>query len=111
MSLSKQARDWLIRIMLGKNAVPSGLSELNNYFRHHGSIKFHEEKQEDGTIVAVSENFLFGKIITTADTQAELDEKVKDAILTAFEVPSSYAKEAGIHRVDGQSEHKEYAFA
>jgi hypothetical protein len=107
MSLYKQAKDHLIRFMLGKDVVPSGLSELNHYFRTYGPLNFRDEKQEDGSIVAISENFRYGSIITSASDQAELDENVKDAILTAFEVPSSYAKEAGLHRVA----EREYAFA
>ncbi len=107
MSFYKQAKDHLIRLMLGKDAVPSGLADLNHYFRTYGAINFRSEKQEDGSIVAISENFQYGSIVTSAKTQKELDEKVKDAILTAFEVPSSYAKEAGVHR----ETEKEYAFA
>lgn len=107
MSLYKQIKDQVVRFMLGKEAVPAGLVDLNHYFRVYDPIRFRSEKQEDGSIVASSENFKYGSIITHADRPEELDEKVKDAILTAFEVPSSYASEAGIHRVD----EKEYAFA
>ena len=107
MSLYKQAKDQLIRAMLGKSSVPSGLVELNRYFRIYGPIHFRHDAQEDGSIVAISEDFRYGSIVTSGKDQAELDEKVKDAILTAFEVPSSYAKEAGVHRVT----EKEYAFA
>ncbi len=107
MSLYKQAKDQLIRFMLGKNTVPSGLSELNHYFRFNGPINFRHENQEDGGVVAISDDFRYGSIITHAKNIEELDEKIKDAILTAFEVPSSYAKEAGVHRVGD----KEYAFA
>ncbi len=111
MSLSKQAKDWMIKMLLGKATVPVGLADLNNYFRVHGAIKFHDEKQDDGSIVVISENFVFGKIITRVETLSELDERVKDAILTAFDVPSSYSKEAGIQRVSGENERREYAFA
>jgi len=107
MSLYKQAKDHLIRAFLGKNAAPAGLVELNRYFRLYDPINFNYEKQEDGSLVAVSTNFRYGSIITSAARQDELDEKIKDAILTAFEVPSSYAKDAGIHRVA----EKGYAFA
>ena len=93
--------------MLGKDAVPSGLSELNRYFRTYGPISFRNEIQEDGSIITISENFRYGSIVTSAKDQIELEKNVKDAILTAFEVPSSYAKEAGVHRVSEQ----EYAFA
>ncbi len=107
MSLYKQAKDHIAKFFLGSKLAPQGLVELNHYFRFHGPINFRHEKQEDGSIMAISENFRYGIIITHAEKQEELDEKVKDAILTAFEVPSSYAKEAGVHRVG----EKEYAFA
>lgn len=107
MGIYKQAKDHLAKLMLGSNIAPRGLVELNHYFRFYGPINFRHEKQEDGSIVAISEDFRYGSIITHAERPDELDEKVKDAILTAFEVPSSYAKEAGVHRVG----EKEYAFA
>ncbi len=107
MGLYKQVKDQFIRSMLGKNVVPSGLAELNRYFRTYGPINFRPEKQEDGSIVAISENFRYGSIVTSGKNKHELDENIKDAILTAFEVPSSYAKEAEVHRVT----EKEYAFA
>lgn len=107
MSLYKQSKDQLIKLLLGKSSVPSGLADLNHYFRVYGPINFHHEKQEDGSILAISDNFRYGTIITHAENKDLLDEKVKDAILTAFEVPSSYAKEAAVSRID----QKEYAFA
>ena len=107
MSLQKQAKDYLIKFMLGSASVPSGLVDLHHYFRMYEPISFRYEIQEDGSIVAISNNFRYGSIITHADSSAELDDKIIDAILTAFSVPSSYAKEAGVHRTDA----KEYAFA
>ncbi|MFA6018087.1 MAG: hypothetical protein WCT28_03660 [Patescibacteria group bacterium] len=114
MSLYKQTtdlllkgRDKIVARLFNESYVPVGLSDLNHYFRIYGAIHFHHEKQEDGSVVAISNNFRYGTIITHAQRLEELDEKVKDAILTAFEVPSSYAKEAGIRRTD----EKEYAFA
>ena len=107
MSLYKQTRDQFIRLVLGKKAAPQGLVELNHYFRFYGPINFQFEKQQDGSFVAVSRDFKYGSIITSATRREELDERIKDAILTAFEVPSSYAKEASVHRVG----EKEYAFA
>ncbi len=94
MSIYKQAKDHLIRFLLGKNSVPAGLAELHQYFRSYGPINFRQEPQDDGSLVAVSENFRCGSIVTHASTLPALDENIKDAILTAFEVPSSYAKEA-----------------
>jgi len=107
MSIVKQTKDRVIKVLLGKDAVPSGLAELNRYFRVHGPIGFRREKQEDGSIVMVSKNFRYGSIITHVKNESELDVKVADAILTAFEVPSSYAKEADLKRVGKE----EYAFA
>jgi hypothetical protein len=114
MSLYKQAKDQLVKgrdravaRIFGQAYVPSGLSELHHYFRIYGSINFRAEKQEDGSLIGISENFRYGSIITRAQNSNELTEKIKDAILTAFEVPSSYSKEAAVHRVDQQ----EYAFA
>lgn len=107
MSLYKEAKDQFIKFVLGKASVPSGLSDLHHYFRTYGAIHFRTEKQEDGSLVAISENFRYGSIITRAQNADELSEKIKDAILTAFEVPSSYSKEAAVHRIGEQ----EYAFA
>ncbi len=103
MGIIKIAKDQLSRILLGKNAVPRGLVELNRYFRIYGPIHFKQHK-EDGTVVAVSTNFQYGSIITHGRDSKELDSNIKDAILTSFEIPSSYAKEAGIRRADEDSE-------
>jgi len=107
MSLYKQVKDKFIKFTLGKEFVPSGLFELHQYFRVNDPISFKFEKQEDGSFVAVSQNFRYGSIITSADCQDDLDEKTQDAILTAFEIPSSYTKEADLHRVGAEK----YAFA
>lgn len=107
MSITKQAKDRLFKMVFGKNSPPPGLNELNKYFRLYGPINFTFEKQADGSFVAVSQNYKYGSIVTRARDRSELDDQVRDAILTAFEVPSSYAKEAGVHKVDD----KEYAFA
>lgn len=107
MSSYKQAKDKLIKLLFGTSSVPSGLSDLHHYFRTYEPINFHIEKQEDGSLVALSENFRYGRIITHAQNPIELNEKIKDAILTAFDVPSSYAQEAAVKRTD----EKEYAFA
>ncbi|MBU1029079.1 hypothetical protein KKE28_02655 [Patescibacteria group bacterium] len=107
MSYGKVIKDMLLKLLWGKSSVPRGLYELDRYFRVHGPIEF-ESREEDGLIIATSKDFLQGSIVTFAETRDELDAKIKDAILTAFEVPSSYAKEAGIKRV-GESE--SYALA
>lgn len=109
MSIVKKIKDNLIKQLLGKASVPRGLFELNQYFRHYPAINFKYNKTEDGTIVAISENFRYGSIVTSGKNQEELDKNIKDAILTSFDIPSSFAKEAGIHKV---GEHQEqYALA
>lgn len=105
MSLYKVGKDWLVRRLLDGDTVPRGLIELHQYFRHNDGITFHVEKQEDGSLVAVSTNFRYGSILTFGRTEEELNEKIKDAILTAFEIPSSYADEAQVKRIG----EKEYA--
>jgi hypothetical protein len=98
MGFAKITRDYMLKLFWGKSSVPRGLYELDRYFRIHGPINF-EEKEEGGVIIARSTDFLQGSIVTFGKDRNELDGNIKDAILTAFEVPSSYAKEAGIRRV------------
>jgi hypothetical protein len=103
MGYIKRTKDLMLKLLWGKSAVPRGLYDLDRYFRIHGPIRFAKHR-EDGLIVAQSTNFLQGTIITHAPTETELETKIKDAILTAFEAPSSYAREAQIHRLDSQSD-------
>jgi len=106
MNRFKVIKDAIAKWLLGKGTVPSGLNELNKYFRHYGPIRFRSEKQDDGTIVAVSDNFIYGSIITSGKDEKELENNIRDAILTAFEVPSSYASEAAIRKIGaGASEY------
>ena len=49
--------------------------------------------------------------ISQGKTRTEALENIKDAILTAFEIPSSYTKEAGIAPVGSKKNNKEYAIA
>lgn len=107
MSIFKQAKDYIIKMLLGGSTVPSGLVELYRYSRDYGPISF-EYKKSEGSTVAISTNFRFGKIITSGKDQDELDRNIKDAILTSFEIPSSFAKEAKIHKL-GTGEAGEYA--
>ncbi len=101
--------DWLFKAYLhGRGTVPAGLVDFQKYFRNFGPIKF-TFHHEDGTVVAVSDNFRYGSIVTFAENEKELDEKIKDAILTAFGIPSSYAKEADIRREEADL--PEYAAA
>lgn len=91
MSLIKKSKDYFIKILLGKQIVPRGLFELNQYFRLHGPINFERKISEDGSIIVISTNFRYGSIMTSARNEKELDKNIKDAILTSFSVPSSYA--------------------
>ncbi len=109
MFIVKKVKDRLVKQLLGKASVPRGLFELNQYFRHYPPIKFKYNNTEDGTIVAVSENFRYGSIVTSGKNNKELDENIKDAILTSFDVPSSFAKEANINKVGVHQE--QYALA
>jgi len=106
MPLTKRIKDQLLKAFLGKTYVPSGLYEIEHYFRLYEPIHFNFEKKDDN-IIAISTNFKYGSIITSAKDEKELDENIKDAILTSFEVPSSYSKAANIHKV----EQEEYALA
>ncbi|HAM88875.1 MAG: hypothetical protein US83_C0020G0009 [Candidatus Falkowbacteria bacterium GW2011_GWC2_38_22] len=110
MVLLKQTKDYLIKFLWNGKSVPIGLFELAQYFRTNGAIHF-EFKQEGKELIAISKNFQYGTIVTSAESQTELDEKIKDAILTAFDVPSSYAKEAGVHKVEQRVEQKVCAYA
>lgn len=107
MSLTKKTKDYLVKFISGKDFVPNGLVEINRYFRLYGPINF-EFKHEGGAIIGISQNFQYGSIITSGRNFEELDKNIKDAILTSFEVPSSYAKEANIKNIN---EHKAYALA
>lgn len=104
----KRAKDHIIKSLLGKGIVPRELLELHDYFRLYESINFTFEKKED-LIIAESSDFKFGSIITSGKNPEELDKNIKDAILTSFDVPSSYAGEAKIHK-EGQKENV-YALA
>lgn len=107
MRISKVLKDAVVRAILGHSSIPKGLFDLSEYGRHYGPIKFNFHR-EDGKIVAVSEGFQFGSIVTEAANDKELDAKIKDAILTAFEIPSVYRKQANVVRVGSE---KEYALA
>jgi hypothetical protein len=108
MSLLKIAKDSLIKVLLGKESVPRGLYEMDRYFRTHGPINF-DLHVEGGVTVAVSTDFVYGSIVTSGATPEELDTNIKDAIMTSFEIPSSYAKEADIKKF-GAASHR-YAAA
>lgn len=109
MSVTKQIKDYVIKLTLGKAIVPRGLYDSSEYFRMYGAIRFEFDKTKD-CLIAKSSNFKWGTIITEGQDEKELDKNIEDAILTAFEIPSSYKKESGIARV-GSVKNKEYAIA
>ena len=110
MSIVKVVQDHIAKSLSPKGMVPRELLDLHSYFRHYHHINFKYEKLEDGTIVAISTNFRFGSIVTSGKNQKELEENIKDAILTSFDVSSAYAQEAGIRR-EGKASDGAYALA
>ncbi len=108
MAITKKVKDQIIRAIFGNSTTPRGLFELSEYFRRNGPINFNFEKTPDG-LVAVSTNFRQGSIVTSGKDAKELDKNIKDAILTSFSVPSSYAKEARV--VSAKEKAQEYALA
>ena len=109
MTIAKKAKDQFVKFLLGKSAVPRGLVELNQYFWLYGPISFRRENGTDGNLIAISDNFRYGSIVTSGHDLETLDENIKDAILTSFDIPSSFAKEAKIYRTSDKGE--EYALA
>jgi hypothetical protein len=108
MSIIKITKDYILKALCDKNTVPRELLELHDYFRLYGPINFTYEKR-DGLIIAESTDFRFGSIITSGKHEKELDENIKDAIITSFDLPSAYAKEAKIYK-EGQNKNA-YALA
>ncbi|OGY86507.1 MAG: hypothetical protein A2458_02260 [Candidatus Kerfeldbacteria bacterium RIFOXYC2_FULL_38_9] len=106
----KKIKDQFIKLLLGKQAVPAGLFELAEYFNLNDPIQFEFKKAEDGeSTVAISTNYRYGSIITKGHNLEELDRNIKDAILTSFEVPGSYANDVHLKRVGEKKE--SYAIA
>ena len=103
----KKVKDNLFKLFYSNNFIPRELYELSDYFRYNDPIYF-DIKKEEGLFIAISKNFRYGSIITEANNSKELNDKIKDAILTSFEIPSSYEKEANIKNI---KENSEYAFA
>lgn len=111
MNVIKVTKDQMFKWLLGKRIVPKELLELNRYFRLHGPINFQYIRSSDGHIVAKSTNFRFGSIITSGSNEVEVDKNIKDAILTSFEVPSAYAREAALCKEGTEKEKASYALA
>ena len=104
MFIYKKIKDYFIKLLLGSKIVPQGLFELSRYCQLFGPIHFKYSKSEDGTIIAVSTDFKLGSVVTSGKNENELDKNIKDAILTFFEIPSSYSKEASIRKVGEKQE-------
>ncbi len=109
MSVFKQLKDYVFKFAFG-DIVSKGLYELSEYFRENKVINF-QNIPSDGCIIAKSTDFKWGTIITEGKDEKDLDENVKDAILTAFEIPSSYTKKSGIRKVGTLKDRREYAIA
>ena len=107
--MMKYLKDYVIKFILAGDTVPAGLSEFHHYFRAYSPIKFNYHEQNDDSWVAVSKNYQYGKIVTSGSSMKELEQNIQDAILTSFEIPISYKKEAGIHKVGSRK--GEYVFA
>ena len=109
MSIIKIFKDYIIKKSLPKGVVPEELFELSEYFRNFGPIHFEQKKGDNDHLIVVSSNFRYGSIIASGKNNKELEKNIRDAILTAFEVPSVYKKEVNLHPV-GKFE-KSHAFA
>jgi len=109
MKIIKVIKDYIVKKSLPKGVVPEELFELSQYFRNFGAIRFEHKKGDNGYLIVVSSNFLYGSIIASGKNPEELERNTRDAILTAFEVPSVYKKEVNLHPV-GKFE-KSHAFA
>jgi len=94
----KIIRDSLVKLLNGQKSVPEGLVEMLRYFKNNDAIVF-SYHHEDGEIVAVSENFRHGSIVTSGKNEKELEANIQDAILTAFEIPSVYSNLAKVQKV------------
>ncbi|MDO8686870.1 MAG: hypothetical protein Q7K11_01520 [Candidatus Berkelbacteria bacterium] len=104
----KYIKDTLIKYLSGSRFLPEEVLTASEYFRHFNAINF-DIKKDDGLFIATSTNFQWGTIATSGHSVRELDRNIKDAILTAFSVPSTYADKLKIHNVDERQ--KKYALA
>lgn len=109
MKITKVIKDYIIKKLKFGDSVPRELFELSDYFRHFGPINFKHKKGDNGRLIAVSSNFRYGSIVASGKNIKDLEKNVKDAILTAFDVPSVYNKEADIKKVSKAN--KGYVFA
>ncbi len=98
MNTTKTTKNRLLKWILGEKNIPKELTELHEYFRSLGPISFTIETSNDGFLLAKSTNFRYGSMVTSGENMKELDENIKDAILTAFDIPSMYLVETGLQQ-------------
>ncbi len=92
MKITKIIKDYIVKKLRFENSVPRELFELSDYFRRFESINFKHKKGDNGRLIAVSSNFRYGSIVASGKDIEDLEKNIKDAILTAFDVPSVYNK-------------------
>lgn len=109
MKITKVIKDYIIKLIRGNRVVPIEVLELHDYFRYYNQINFTFKKGDNGRIIAISKNFRHGSIVTSAKNSKELEKNIRDAILTAFDVPSVYQDKVKLNPV-GKFK-KEYALA
>ncbi|MCK4636136.1 MAG: hypothetical protein KAT32_04705 [Candidatus Moranbacteria bacterium] len=85
----KEIKDLIIKFTFGKDYISEEVKDAQEYFRDF-NISF-DHHVEDNVIVAVSNNFRYGSIIASGKDYEELDHNIKDAIYTAFSIPSAYS--------------------
>jgi hypothetical protein len=96
MEVLKVVKDHIDKWVFHRGQMPLEVKEWKKYVAVNGAVTFKFDEQEDGSWVASSTNFKYGSIITSADSKEDLDSEIKDAILTAFSIPSAYAGEAKV---------------
>lgn len=93
----KEVKDLFIKIVSRGTSARQQLVEFKEYFTRYKKIDF-TIKKGDGQLIAISKNYRNGGIVTAGRDKRELDENIRDAILTVFSIPSVYSKEAGLHK-------------
>ena len=110
MNIVKITKDQILKWIWGKRIIPKELLELHQYCSLNGFIGFTIIESEDDFLIAKSNNFRYGSIVTSGKDLKELDNNIKDAILTAFDIPSVYLAESKLHK-KGSERELNYALA
>lgn len=92
----KEIKDSIIKIAFGGDYISQEVKDAQEYFRDF-DISF-DHHFEDGVIIAVSNNFRHGSIVASGKNYEELDDNVKDAIYTAFSIPSAYSDQVKLFK-------------